>query len=395
MTNVRLAATLSLFGALVLAVFAINAGSYLPAAATDSYSMFSPQVKSTGNSSLPIFWAINNGTGPGVRGDSVNGSGVFGLTTAGSPSLDKGHAGLIGQDLSSTSSFNAGVRGFSRRGIGLYGIADVGPGVRGETFFRSTSSANGRSGVFGIDSSTSGTFNSGTAGASTSGTGVFGLSTNGFGVRGVSSNSDGVASVSTNANGVRASSVNGNGVTAFSQNNTALYVTDGYPNNNASLFVLAGNNSANSGEALKVAVPVSVGTPFPILRLDDGGNLAVHGTVTGGHFVSRLIARDHVIAAYAGLSTHPTIEDFGEALLLRGAAYIGLAPDFSQAIGIDRYLVFITPEGDNRGLYVASQSLGGFEVRESEGGRSTLAFYWRIVARPVGSIGTRLPAPRD
>jgi hypothetical protein len=54
------------------------------------------------------------------------------------------------------------------------------------------------------------------------------------------------------------------------------------------------------------------------------------------------------------------------------------------------YLVFITPKGDNRGLYVTNESATGFEVRESQGGRSTLAFDYRIVAKPFGEHPTRL-----
>ena len=60
--------------------------------------------------------------------------------------------------------------------------------------------------------------------------------------------------------------------------------------------------------------------------------------------------------------------------------------DFSSG-----YQVFLTPSGDNRGLYVASKYQAGFVVRESEGGRSTITFDYRVVGHPVGSTDARLP----
>jgi hypothetical protein len=55
------------------------------------------------------------------------------------------------------------------------------------------------------------------------------------------------------------------------------------------------------------------------------------------------------------------------------------------------YLVFVTPEGDNRGLYVTQKSANGFAVHESQGGHSSLAFSYRIVAKPFGNQIPRLP----
>jgi hypothetical protein len=51
--------------------------------------------------------------------------------------------------------------------------------------------------------------------------------------------------------------------------------------------------------------------------------------------------------------------------------------------------VFVTPEGDSNGLYVV-KGAGGFLVREQHGGRSTVPFDYRIVAKPREERGTRL-----
>jgi hypothetical protein len=54
------------------------------------------------------------------------------------------------------------------------------------------------------------------------------------------------------------------------------------------------------------------------------------------------------------------------------------------------YMVTITPEGDSRGLYVTAKTSIGFEVHENQGGKSTLAFSYRIVGKPYGEVAPRL-----
>jgi hypothetical protein len=43
--------------------------------------------------------------------------------------------------------------------------------------------------------------------------------------------------------------------------------------------------------------------------------------------------------------------------------------------------VFITPNGDSKGLYVTGKTATAFEVRESDGGTSSVSFDYRIVAK--------------
>jgi hypothetical protein len=90
------------------------------------------------------------------------------------------------------------------------------------------------------------------------------------------------------------------------------------------------------------------------------------------------------------------MEDFGEGQLTNGSAYVRIDRAFANAIDQSSdYLVFITPDGDSKGLYVTMRSPNGFEVRESGGGRSTLQFSYRIVAKPYGSTEARLPLTHD
>jgi hypothetical protein len=95
-------------------------------------------------------------------------------------------------------------------------------------------------------------------------------------------------------------------------------------------------------------------------------------------------------------------EDFGAAKLKRGRAVVRLDPDFAKVIKRGGYKVFLTPEGDCRGLYVRKSAVS-FEVRELMGGTSSVAFAYRIVGRRkdikghrrFAKIDTRLVLPRE
>jgi hypothetical protein len=85
-------------------------------------------------------------------------------------------------------------------------------------------------------------------------------------------------------------------------------------------------------------------------------------------------------------------EDFGRAELIEGRARVDLDPDFAAVADTEAdYHVFLTPEGDSNGLYVAGREPLSFEVREQEQGRSTLTFSYRVVARRKDVAGERLP----
>jgi hypothetical protein len=93
-------------------------------------------------------------------------------------------------------------------------------------------------------------------------------------------------------------------------------------------------------------------------------------------------------------------EDFGSAKLARGRAVVKLDANFAKVIKSGDCRVFVTPEGDCRGLYVRRRT-NSFEVRELTGGKSGIAFSYRIVGRckdikghrRFAKIDTRLPLP--
>ena len=68
-----------------------------------------------------------------------------------------------------------------------------------------------------------------------------------------------------------------------------------------------------------------------------------------------------------------------------------LDPTFALTVNTEMgYHVFLTLNGDCEGLYVASKTAGGFEVRELRGGKSNIGFDYRIVARRRGYENLRL-----
>jgi hypothetical protein len=93
--------------------------------------------------------------------------------------------------------------------------------------------------------------------------------------------------------------------------------------------------------------------------------------------------------------TAPEMEDVGEAQLVNGRAFVPIDAALADVIDLrGGYHVFVTPEGDSKGLYVV-KGAGGFFVREQQGGRSNMAFDYRIVAKPREERGARLARVTD
>ena len=97
------------------------------------------------------------------------------------------------------------------------------------------------------------------------------------------------------------------------------------------------------------------------------------------------------VETYAMQSPENWMEDFGSGLLERGVAVVKIDPAFAETVSESAdYHVFITPNGDSRGLYVIAKTPTSFEVRESGGGTSSLSFDYRIVAKRRGYETQRL-----
>jgi hypothetical protein len=237
-----------------------------------------------------------------------------------------------------------GVIGFSRENDGVEGASFIGTAIRATSFFGPgvDSISGALNGVSGI---------SGTQGPPVANT----------------SNIAGVRGTSDAANGVIGTSNRSIGVVGFS-NNVGVFGQSTNPASFAGLF--AGNVQVTG--TLSAAVKNAV-VPFP-----DGSKRVLHCMESPEHW----------------------FEDFGTAKLRGGRAVVKLDADFAKVIRRD-YHVFLTPEGDCRGLYVRRKSAVSFEVRELMGGSSSVAFSYRIVGRrkDIGAhrrfakIDTRLSLP--
>jgi hypothetical protein len=129
--------------------------------------------------------------------------------------------------------------------------------------------------------------------------------------------------------------------------------------------------------------------------IDAYADLNCTGTIVGSALeaVHRNTGGQHV-AAFAAESASATIEDTGTARMIDGVANVRIDPAFASVMAHKWYYVFLTPLGDTRGLYVSVKMAGGFKVRETERGRGSLEFDYRIVANPEDAAGGRLPLVR-
>jgi hypothetical protein len=375
----------------------------------------------------------NTSGGPGVQGTSALGTGVVGQAKFNSTSSSNGQPGVLGQDLSTSGHFDTGVKGTSVHGFGVLGTSSSNTGVRG--------TSGSSSGVVGTSTSTAGSGTGVQGMASGFGPGVVGTSANGVGISGTATHSEavvgngnigvagedisGVNTPSTrddvfangfggrlfrgnNSSGVDVFTVSDSGITnVFALTGGSSSVGTGVNANGAfagvqgsaatsTAFGVQGNNTSG---ATSVAIrangfggPLFVGNNSfgnDVFTVDDGGNVHAHS------FTADLaVATGARVVTYALQASQPTIEDVGEATLIAGQAYVRIDAAFAATMARDTtYLVFLTPQGPTQGsLYVTQKSPAGFAVRENYTGRSTVAFDYRIVARPYGVRAQRLPA---
>jgi hypothetical protein len=98
-----------------------------------------------------------------------------------------------------------------------------------------------------------------------------------------------------------------------------------------------------------------------------------------------------LVKVYSQESPQVWFEDFGSASLMGGVATVKLEPKYAQLVDTKvPYHVFVTPNGDCKGLYVARKDQNSFEVRELGGGQASVDFDYRISALRNGYEKVRL-----
>jgi hypothetical protein len=157
----------------------------------------------------------------------------------------------------------------------------------------------------------------------------------------------------------------------------------GWNNSSANYAVAAVNTTTSPTAGVFLTRGEMVGGQCVI---DTSGNLMC----TGSKSAVVSVDSGRKVALYAVESPENWFEDFGSGQLSSGTVHVALEPSFSNTINATEYHVFITPRGDSEGLYVTNATPSGFDVRESRGGRSNIAFDYRIVAHRKGYENVRL-----
>ena len=352
-------------------------------------------------------------SGVGVYGDSGGQDGVFGTTET--TATAEGFGGVGGRD-NSPACCNWGTWGVSAYGGGVYAASSAPGGTGGAGLYSYAFEGSDSIDSYAYDGATfgvnayndngliAGYFEAGNGSYnSEGGMGYFGLlATNDTSEAGaILASFDGVGAEVYGQNGgaatpVLAAEEETAGMYAFSTYNDTSGNSGGPGANNESFIV--SDTAYYSGAGFTDGADVNISGDLYISGfIYDNCNLTF--PITSGTecdsvpAVVRPTSSGTKVHAYSTTASLPTMEDFGEGQLINGQAAIPLEHTFASTIDRTRsYLVFITPEGDSHGLFVATKSASGFTVRESMGGHSTLAFQYRIVAHPYGDNSTRLSA---
>jgi hypothetical protein len=319
----------------------------------------------------------------------VTGFGVAAVTLAAFPTVAQGAVAAVTSVSCSVTGSNWCISGNnSSSGIGVIGTSESGTGLRGTSTSQYGLKATSVSGTAILAQTTTGQAGVYATGGSN---GVYGTTANGKG--------EGVEGfVNGSGVGVYGYSNSGTAVQAIANSGGAVYAR----NNGTQTPTLSVENEAQGGAAAEftgdtgVRVHDAYFDSSPFAAYDDSGHLVILMTNQGDIYYSgglKSLAKTRggaTVTSFGANSTRPTVEDSGSATLAQGAAAVALDPTFAATIDAGSYRVFLTPGGDTHGLYVAAKTARGFFVRESQGGRSTVPFDYRILATAIGNTGQRM-----
>lgn len=322
--------------------------------------------------------------------------------------------------------------------IGLLGIGNT--GVQGQS-----TSPSGTGVIAAGNNGSAYVLGSGTGVSASGDTGVYAKSTtssNGVGLIGLGNNNSSNIVVPIEGTGVAGSGTK-LGVFGYAGNGDVSNVNRG---NSAGRFVLDADNDAttNNGNNGNRAVAILAGFDNVAATRPNGNSIPARDSYFGGYF-SGGNQNNSPSYAYVGLkhntdpngnagtdfkvigpgnnstiikdgANNPRImfspeapeilfQDFGVGRLVNGIARIEIDPILSQSIYVDQnhpLKVFVTLEGDCKGIFITNKSQNGFTVKELQNGKSNVSFSWQIVASRADTkdasgkiiskhVGLRLP----
>jgi hypothetical protein len=383
------------------------------------------QTAGSGNAAL-LGWGTNGSvgdfgdsdTGYGVQGESTSGYGTYSqVTTPGA-----GSAGVLGFTGTTFSTTYSGEAGVANAGIWADTSA-AGSGVpvslfaTGDDVYAGAFITNGGDfpSLF-ADNNTGTAFEAmaatgyGVSASTSSGTGVYGsTSGGGSGVEGLSTSlgeqEAGVLGIGNTTSVVGSlyniySGVWGDTGTSSTTVAPAWAIgvlgtaDDGYAgvflNNSTGFSTMYVSNASTGGTGLSTGIfkTLMASTPTGTCGIGGNGDLSCTGQVKA------LVSAGNgtrTVETYSVQSPENWMEDFGSGQVNHGVAVVKIDPAYGETVTADSsYHVFLTPNGDSKGLYVINKTATSFEVRESSGGTSSLSFDYRIVAKRRGFEAQRL-----
>ncbi len=328
------------------------------------------------SSTSPVVQALSNSTSTGMA--------VYG-------NAQSSTGNTVGVKGTNASSTGAGVVGKSTATTGMaYGVAGTVASTTGIAVAGiSNATTGGNVGVLGQNSSPSGAAiqgnNLGTTGSSIGAIGVT-SSTAGIGIFGVGvgeSNEGGTVSLRPIGVWGDTNQSSGIGVLATADFGIAFA---GY--NDAENISTAKFQNDESTDEVGNVLATRGGHFGGICVMDVGGNLGCNGSKSA---VVPVDGGTRQVALYAVEAPENSFEDIGSGQLNNGAAVVQVESVFAQTVNTGtEYHVFLTPKGDCKGLYVSNETADSFEVHELGGGKASIAFDYRIVARRKGYETIRL-----
>jgi hypothetical protein len=308
------------------------------------------------------------------------GTGTITKVTATSPLTGGGSSGAVTVGLS-TSALETTLNGV---------YAQLGAS---DTFADAATFNNGVAGNQAQGASYSAVDGQGTNGS----TGVLGNSDNGFGVEGESNYGAGVYGYGFGRSNIAVSLEGGvagvwgdtqgesgyAGIVGSADNNYAGF----FLNNSPDFPTVVAQNESDAGSTGLFKVFKGV-TPKGMCGIGDGdlsctGQVKMLATTGGG---------SRTVEMYAPQSAENWMEDYGTGAMAAGRGVVQIDPTFADTVTADTsYHVFLTPLGDLKSpLYVTKISATNFEVREANGGNSSISFDYKIVAKRRGYEAQRL-----
>jgi hypothetical protein len=164
-------------------------------------------------------------------------------------------------------------------------------------------------------------------------------------------------------------------------------------------YAIVGLNNSDGGVTAYFENDENLTNNDPVLATYGGGFggkcvIDVAGLLTCNGAMAAAVPVDdgtrQVALAVVG-SSENWFEDAGSSQLSHGEAVVNIESVFGETVNttVD-YHVFLTPNGDCKGLYVAQKSRTSFVVRELGGGTANIAFDYRIMAKRKGFEQIRL-----